>query len=95
MNDKEPLHATVKLVEFDAGPGLRIDILIPWVRLLGLAQQIRWWSRIPTEDVRKNDVFSDRKLAAPSENEISMWKQIQAEFRDDPDPAVIGEPEGK
>ena len=95
MNDKEPLHATVKLVEFDQGPGLRIDILIPWVRLLGLAQQIRWWSRIPTEDVRKNDVFSDRKLAAPSETEISMWKQIQAEFRDDPDPAVIGEPEGK
>ena len=95
MNDKEPLQATVKLVEFDAGPGLRIDILIPWVRLLGLAQQIRWWSRIPTEDVRKNHVFSDMKLAAPSENEISMWKQIQAEFRDEIDPAVIGEPEGK
>ena len=95
MNDKEPLQATVKLVEFDAGPGLRIDILIPWVRLLGLAQQIRWWSRIPTEDVRKNHVFSDMKPSAPSETEISMWKQIQAEFRDDPDPAVIGEPEGK
>jgi hypothetical protein len=64
VNDKTPLHATVKLVEFDAGPGLRIDILVPWVRLLGLAQQIRWWSRIPIEDVRKSDVFSDKKPAA-------------------------------
>ena len=63
MNDKTPLHATVKLVEFDAGPGLRIDILVPWDRLKGLAQQIRWWSRIPIEDVRKSDVFSDKKAA--------------------------------
>jgi hypothetical protein len=78
VNDKTPLHATVKLVEFDEGPGLRIDIRIPWVRLLGLAQQIRWWSKIPIEDVRKSDVFSD-KLAA--------WKQIQAEFKEDPDDA--------
>lgn len=45
MNDSSPVQATVKLVEFDQGPGLRIDIIIPWVRLLGLAQQIRWWSR--------------------------------------------------
>jgi hypothetical protein len=64
VNDKTPLHATVKLVEFDAGPGLRIDILVPWDRLKGLAQQIRWWSRIPTDDVRKSDVFSDKKAAA-------------------------------
>lgn len=85
---RSPLHATVKLVEFDQGPGLRIDILIPWVRLLGLAQQIRWWSRIP----------SDKQPAAPSENELSMWKQIQAEFRDEIDPddsRTFGEPEGK
>lgn len=82
MNDKSPLHATVNLVKFDHGPGLRIDIIIPWVRLLGLAQQIRWWSRWDA-------------VTPPSENELSMWKQIQAEFRDEIDPAVIGEPEGK
>ena len=95
MNAKTPLTATVALVEFDQGPGLRIDIVIGWDRLLGLAQQIRWWSRSPAEDVRKNVTFSDKQLAAPLENEISMWKQIQAEFRDEIDPAVIGEPEGK
>ena len=45
--DKHPLTATVALVEFDQGPGLRIDIVIGWDRLRGLAQQIRWWSRMP------------------------------------------------
>ena len=45
MNDKPPLTATVALVEFDQGPGLRIDIVIGWDRLKGLAQQIRWWAR--------------------------------------------------
>jgi hypothetical protein len=58
-----PLETVVTLVEFDEGPGLRIDIRIPWDRLKGLAQQIRWWSRIPIEDVRKSDVFSDKKAA--------------------------------
>ncbi len=45
--DKPPLTATVALVEFEQGPGLRIDIVIGWDRLRGLAQQIRWWSRMP------------------------------------------------
>jgi hypothetical protein len=81
-----PLETVVTLVEFEEGPGLRIDIRIPWDRLKGLAQQIRWWSRIPTDDVRKSDVFSDKR-AAPSKNEISMWKQIQAELKEDPDDA--------
>ena len=40
-----PLETVVTLVEFDEGPGLRIDIRIPWDRLKGLAQQIRWWAR--------------------------------------------------
>jgi hypothetical protein len=78
-----PLETVVTLVEFDEGPGLRIDIRIPWDRFKGLAQQIRWWSRMPTEDVRKSDVFSDKRPAAPSKNEISMWKQIQAELKED------------
>ena len=39
------LETVVSLVEFEEGPGLRIDIRIPWDRLKGLAQQIRWWSR--------------------------------------------------
>lgn len=47
MADKPSLTATVALVEFDQGPGLRIDIVIGWDRLRGLAQQIRWWSRMP------------------------------------------------
>lgn len=47
MIDKPPLTATVALVEFDQGPGLRIDIVIGWDRLCGLAQQIRWWSKMP------------------------------------------------
>jgi hypothetical protein len=68
-----PLETVVTLVEFDEGPGLRIDIRIPWDRLKGLAQQIRWWSRIMTNDVRKSDVFSD--------------KQAAAEFKEDPDDA--------
>jgi len=42
---KPPLETVVTLVEFEEGPGLRIDIRIPWDRLKGLAQQIRWWSR--------------------------------------------------
>ncbi len=50
MNDKPPLTATVALVEFDQGPGLRIDIVIGWDRLKGLAQQIRWWSRSPASE---------------------------------------------
>ena len=40
-----PLETVVTLVEFEEGPGLRVDIRIPWDRLKGLAQQIRWWSR--------------------------------------------------
>lgn len=64
MNAKTPLTATVALVEFEQGPGLRIDIVIGWDRLLGLAQQIRWWSRMPAEDVRKSDVFSDMQPTA-------------------------------
>ena len=63
VNDKPPLTATVALVEFDQGPGLRIDIVIGWDRLKGLAQQIRWWSRMPADDVRKSDVSSDKKPA--------------------------------
>lgn len=45
--DRPTLTATVALVEFDQGPGLRIDMVIGWDRLRGLAQQIRWWSRSP------------------------------------------------
>lgn len=78
--DKPPLTATVALVEFDQGPGLRIDIVIGWDRLKGLAQQIRWWSRMPAEDVRKSDVFSDS-----SEQSEQMWREIQAEFSDEND----------
>ena len=39
-------------------------VVIGWDRLLGLAQQIRWWSRMPAEDVRKSDVFSDNQPTA-------------------------------
>ena len=39
------LEATVSLVDFDRGPGLRIDIVIPWRRLSALAQSIRFWQR--------------------------------------------------
>jgi hypothetical protein len=57
----DPLRAEIRLVEFDDGPGLRIDVVIGWPRLKGLAQQIRWWSRVPVQDVRKNVVSSDEK----------------------------------
>lgn len=48
--EKPPLTATVALVEFEHGPGLRIDIVIGWDRLRGLAQQIRWWSRMSSSE---------------------------------------------
>ena len=52
--NREPLRATVRLVEFDDGPGLRIDVIIPWERLSGLARSIRYW-RIRLEKTRSED----------------------------------------
>lgn len=37
------LECSVALVEFEHGPGLRIDVSIPWDRLAGLARAIRYW----------------------------------------------------
>ena len=43
MDKTTKLECSIALVEHPGGPGLRIDVSIPWDRLAGLARAIRYW----------------------------------------------------